>query len=570
MKKRQTGLELYLRMIMQVSIAVIALSAVSAFPAQAEDSKSGDKTGYEELSDLLTNWEYIAPDSGLSEYLGWEDMTGKASADGWSVQTRFGLTEETISNLMGNGFPSDAYLEADVRTLPEENKWQVLADAGFNGKGLLDLSLYRDPEIVIFSMPQFYGHPVGVNPDKIYEQYNGSGLQGFLEELMDYDPFAALYEDGFSDLLQMLPSEKSIDSQSNRTSEYKRIIDEDLQSIDIEKTGEGEKTSYTVHIAREDILEWISDAANTGIEYLYNTGYLGEISSALFNNDYYANENPRYLEKLFQRSLDENTSWIGEESLLEFDAFHDLLTGISWTLDICDGDETFGYIQLQASYLDSEEPEEGSVIRLALADTEEGETEEIRVEKHVEKSEDTFSTTLELILDESGDKLLDQTFYSMSFNPDSEELKMSAGYYDQYSDYTGLRLISEFHDVNPGESFGLTVDELSWTSGSETIGLTAEISVEADGGIIEYQQTPDMLMDMDETDLLVALYEITYRANNWAEDLETGMYSYSEENDSYELQIADDEPEKDDSYKLPEIAAGTEEDHSDDLLIIYN
>ncbi|MCD7766093.1 MAG: hypothetical protein LUH53_06180, partial [Lachnospiraceae bacterium] len=484
-----------------------------------------------------------------------------------------GLTEEAGALLEGT-LPEDAYLSFGFQQDPNAQQWLLSLGAGLEDESLLDISLYGDEELLALSLPQFYSGALGLRAGSFLEQYNASALKEYLElGDLGIDDFEMSFypEDTGADA-----EEGSLEAELSDT--VQQALDEFEAGLSLTKSEAEDGVTYTAVIETDAVLdlyaviwdEYLDILDEMGILDLYMTGLSSSYSTEDMN-----------LEEVMEEALDEMSAMMGEEGIMTFYVQDDLLQSITYQIDIYEEEVYAELDDMSADAEDSSEPTgselmaEGDDIA-APEETEEGGTsaEEasdpegtdttaegpvgfmifsyvlddpthpddaftlqfyaegydtgnvgtIRISKQTEQTDTVTEATISVTVTEDDEVMYEDTVYRISFDSATGELDMTAGVTDPDSgEFAGLKMTSVFHDVVPGSSFGWTLEELSIVAEDESIGLTGELSVQADPGTIEESDTA-MIFEADEDEINNIIVEIYLNAMTWAEEAQNAWY----------------------------------------------
>lgn len=152
----------------------------------------------------------------------------------------------------------------------------------------------------------------------------------------------------------------------------------------------------------------------------------------------------------------------------------------------------------------------------------------------------TESAALTLGIDADGESVYFDTPYVMQFDPASNTLDAMFSVTDSdTSETVSLFFSGSFSDVEKGKSFRLSVDDFSLNNAAdenadpESLGITAELSVNADPGDIPAPTDCRYLLEMDQNALLSLFMECSANAETWSQlyapDLEEEIESEASE-----------------------------------------
>ncbi|MCD7841403.1 MAG: hypothetical protein LUG56_02925 [Lachnospiraceae bacterium] len=547
-------------------IAFSLAAAVMLVPTAA--SAQDDVT--EELNQILETQFSAEAESVLGDYLGLDALQEAFAANGMQIQAQLGLTEEAGALLEGT-LPEDTYLSFGFQQDPNAKQWLLSFGAGLEEESLLDMSLYGDEEILALSLPQFYSGALGLRAGSFLEQYNASALKEYLGlGDLGIDDFEMSFypEDTWAEA-----EEGSLEAELSDT--VQQAVDEFMESgFSISKAEEGDGVTYTAVIETDAVLDLYEVIWDEYLDILDEMGILDLYMAGLASS--YSTEDMD-LEEVMEAALDEISAMMGEEGIMTFYVQDGLLQSITYQFDIYEEEV---YAELNDSSADAEDsseltgselmaegddiaaPEEAEGVGTSAEETEAASgTEEpvgfmifsyilddpahpddaftlqfyaegydtgnvgtIRIRKQTEQTDTVTEATISVTVEEDDEVMYDADVYRISFDSATGELDMTAGVTDPDSgEIAGLKMTSVFHDVVPGSSFGWTLEELSIVSEDESIGLTGELSVQADPGTIEASDTA-MIFEADEDEINNIIMEIYMNAMTWAEEVQSAWY----------------------------------------------
>ena len=168
-----------------VKQAAIFAAAALVVPAAAQAKEDPG----EELEEILETQMEQGEKSLLSKTLGLDELQENMEEEGFSVQTKFGVSRETWE-LLGVEAPTseDGYLQMNLRAAEDAERWQFDLEAATDeNTKFLTLSLYADEDQLAVSIPQFYDGALAIRSGSLLQQYNGSWLEQMLDQPLEED-----------------------------------------------------------------------------------------------------------------------------------------------------------------------------------------------------------------------------------------------------------------------------------------------------------------------------------------------------------------------------------------------
>ena len=166
-----------------VKQAAIFAAAALVVPAAAQAKEDPG----EELEEILETQMEQGEKSLLSKTLGLDELQENMEEEGFSVQTKFGVSRETWE-LLGVEAPTseDGYLQMNLRAAEDAERWQFDLEAATDeNTKFLTLSLYADEDQLAVSIPQFYDGALAIRSGSLLQQYNGSWLEQMLDQPLE-------------------------------------------------------------------------------------------------------------------------------------------------------------------------------------------------------------------------------------------------------------------------------------------------------------------------------------------------------------------------------------------------
>lgn len=133
------------------------------------------------------------------------------------------------------------------------------------------------------------------------------------------------------------------------------------------------------------------------------------------------------------------------------------------------------------------------------------------------RTETKSDTTVDLEMTSEGETVYSGTIYTSSFDAETGDLNVSFGMTDPESgEKVSFDLDGTFTQIDPGKGFTFVADNLGITADGESVGLTSELSVSADPGVIDTPADVLQLFQADQEELVNLVNEISMNAQSLA------------------------------------------------------
>jgi PAS domain-containing protein len=504
----------------------------------------------DELDEILEHQKERKEDSLLEQTLGLSDLWDAIEDNGVQLQVKAELTPETIALLGDKAELLDGgYLNIDFTTNQKLRKWLLEAGLYLEDETFLEGSLYGDEEQLALSLPQFYEGALALGAGNLREQVMNSALAQILG-LTEED------EDQIPDLdMSFYPDddgEEDSDSLKSRLEEKSEALEEAAQ---VEKTEQGDVTTYAVTFRTEDIMDIYQIMFDEFADLFDETGLI-EISDS---SD---------LDAQLEQLISEMDSVLGDAITVNFDVKDGLVEKISYELNmdttgltkaseetesteavseenglvtvqsevsseqtdetILQADEDFrGTISYEFTFTNPEQPSQGIEGKIDIAN--ELSDEEITILMNYSRQTDgsVETTGLSLEVQEDGIAVYTGTPFAVSFDASTGRLEAKLAI-ETEDESAGLTFSGTFSEIEKGRSFVLTIDDLAAFSDEEKAGMAAEIRVNADPEEITAPEQGRVLLELTQGGLLDLVNEVSANAQVW-----TAQFSGS---DAEELQ----------------------------------
>ena len=497
-----------------VKQAAIFAAAALVVPAAVQAKEDPG----EELEEILETQMEQGEKSLLSKTLGLDELQENMEEDGFSVQTKFGVSRETWE-LLGVEAPTseDGYLQMNLRAVEDAERWQFDLEAATDeNTKFLTLSLYADEDQLAVSIPQFYDGALAIRSGSLLQQYNGSWLEQMLDQPLEEDVD-----------LSFVPGEQEED-ETQEDDSWELVKD----AARVEKSEQGDETVYSVIVPTETFLDFCQEQYETLIEQLSGVatvteyGDLNEFFACLKNAmeeeltlDFYTRhgfvtnvaleatidtaEFEEYRKELREEGAPDGPTasfWVSvpgfhtevggmqeDTAGQNTDAASDIIGGADGSTDIYLGSTGVITEKLSFAFTDPENPNAGFESSLKLENGEKKITVELSGER--KRTGNTETYILHLLQSDADGVNFDEDFYNVSFNAETGE-------YDgvlNFGEEVGMiGLDAAFTEIKAGESFDLRVDGLTIADETGADSINGTVSVEASPGELKAPENEKM------------------------------------------------------------------------------
>lgn len=571
--------------------AAAVLSAAMVFSGTAMAAPTDELNDILEKQQELAGDSLLEETLGLSELgeaIGENGLQLRVKA-GLDADTFDKMREESGYTEDEAQFLKDSSFVLNVQVDKELEKWLVQAGLGSDAESILDASLYGDAEQLALSLPQLFSGALSLKAGDLKEQLLNSELGtilGITEEDASQMPSMdmSFYPDGdlFGDLLECLEEDAEQINESMQVEKtedgdvttyaatvdtsdvmelYRTIFDkefsiftdsplasmteEDLSDLDVQldqmisgmESAIGDTVTMNFEV-RDGLVEKISyelylDTAE--LEQALDSTEMTELVEEVAAEAGNAADAVQNVEGDVETALTEAES-AANESEAETQAQSDSISVQSETAqpDTSESDVTAdsfrGTASYEVTYVDPAQPSKGIEFHMDMTDEDSGETIALQMnyETETEGTKETVSYFMELL--ENGETLYSGTPFTASFDASTGDLDAIFAVADDDSSVE-LKLDSTFTEIEKGQSFVWTIDELSLAADGEKVGMNAEVKVNADPGAFEAPAEQRVLLELTQGGLLDLVNEITENAQAWAEKYEQ---PYTEETETTE------------------------------------
>lgn len=522
----------------------------------------------EELEDILERQEELSQDSLLAQQLGLDELDDAMERNGWQFSVKSGLTDGTLETLdMEGAVPEDGYAGISFRVDPKQKKWLFQANTGAE-EPFLDFELYGDMHQLALSIPQLYSGAVGLLAGNLREQYQSSELSRILDGSISS-------EDAPDIDMQFYPDDDVAEWASNPFAQLQEQIEEKAEQIaetlQVEKTESDGDTVYAAHVQTADIMEIYSMVLN---------GYVDLLTDPALSSVVVMSGDVQELRDSVDQVLDVMEAVLGDELVMNFHVQDGLVASIDYDLyidsaaieeaaklnaenteiqsqvtadynveaelmtevfegtvneagevtDIEQEAESFpGYFHYEVVFVDPANPDAGMDFNMTATDGA-SELAKMAITMRNTRTETKSETTVDLEMTGEGETAYSGTIYTGSFDAETGDLNMSFGITDpETGEKVSFDLDGTFTQIDPGRGFTFVADNLGITADGESIGLTSELSVSADPGVIDAPAEVLQLFQADQEALVNLVNEIAMNAQSLMDSM---MGSGSEQVDS--------------------------------------
>lgn len=188
-----------------------------------------------------------------------------------------------------------------------------------------------------------------------------------------------------------------------------------------------------------------------------------------------------------------------------------------------------GYFHYEVVFVDPANPDTGMDFHMTVTDGT-SELAKMAITMRNTRTETKSETTVDLEMTGEGETVYSGTIYTGSFDAETGDLNMSFGITDpETGEKVSFDLDGTFTQIDPGRGFTFVADNLGITADGESIGLTSELSVSADPGVIDAPAEVLQLFQADQEALVNLVNEIAMNAQSLMDSM---MGSGSEQVDS--------------------------------------
>ena len=574
--------------------AIFAAALVVPAAAQAKEDPG------EELKEILEEQMDRGEKSLLSKTLGLDELQENMEEEGFSVQTKFGVSRETWKLLGVEALMSeDGYLQMNLRAAQDAGKWQFDLEAATDeNTKCLYFSLYADEDQLAMSIPQFYDGALAIRSGSLLQQYSGSWLEQMSETPLEGDVD-----------LSFVPGEKK-DDETQEDDEIQEDDSWDLvkDAARVEKSEQGDETVYSVIVPTETFLEfcqaqydgmveWLASMAtvttygdeeaffaclkeameeecvldfhvkdtlltNVTLETTLNMAAVEEYQKEQGNS-----ENSDGPTASFGAGLPGTQTETGGTNAENAEA--DQKEGSAQIIGGADGPtdiylEGTGVIteKLSFEFTDPKNPNAGFESSLKFENGENVITVELSGERKQTGNTETY--TLHLLLSDVDGVEFDDDFYCVSFNAETGEYDSVLNFGEEVG---MIGVDAAFTEIKAGESFDLRVDGLTIADETGAGSMSGTVSVQTGPGELKAPENEKMFFELTQAQLLNLMMEIQEKGTAWQEkfmpeqpETEDELYGKDYAYDEHEIG-EDEEPDYGADSALPGDSYRTDEEN---------
>lgn len=514
-------------------IAVTALSAALSMQSVVY------ATPAEELNGILEKQFKTNESSLLENTIGFSQLAEEMKENGLYLDLSGELMDGTAQLLgVSDAVPEGSSLHLNLQIDPVLKKWLFQFGLNRGIDPLVDLSLYGDREQLALTLPQFFEGAIGIRSGSFKEQYEGSALQLMLEgeepsEVPEIE-------------LKFYPENAEASAEEENAGLKGRLEDktEELQQdMKAEKTEEGDLTVYTVVYRTQDIVD------------IYRI-VLEEYFGIFENSGLMVNSDVDSAREDMEQMLDQISSVMGDEVEIHFTVQNDLVEKISYEL-YCDttelvqklqeseseaeaetgeeeevssslvkvnttveeAEEFQGYLNYEMTFADPSQPLQAFDFCMTVEDLDRNEMGTFCLEKETVITDNSSETTMHLEITDEGEVQYSDTPVTVSFNAGTGDLDAVFKMSDEDTT-VAMNLSSTFSEVEKGQSFCWTINQLSLEADGEKAGVQGVIQAAARPQEFEVSQNEKMILELSDSELMSLLAEIMVNAQSWAAQFE--------------------------------------------------
>lgn len=513
------------------TIAVTALSAVLSMQSVVYAAPA------EELNGILENQFKTNESSLLENTIGFSQLAEETKKNGLYLDLSGELMDGTAQLLgISDAVPEGSSLHVNLQIDPILKKWLFQFGLNRGIAPLIDLSLYGDREQLALTLSQLFEGAIGIRSGSFKEQYEGSTLQALLE---GEEP---------SDLpeieLKFYPENtETSESNSELKGKLETKAEELQQDVKAEKKEEGDLTVYTVVYPTHSIVDIYRIVLEEYFGIFENTGLMVSTDVDSARED-------------VEQMLEQISSVMGDEVEIHFTVKNDLVEKISYEL-YCDttelaqelqdseseteaetaeeeegssslvkvnstveaAEEFQGYLNYEMTFADPSQPLQAFDFCMTVEDPDRNEMGTFRMEKETIITGDSSETTMHLEISDEGEVQYSDTPVTVSFDAGTGDLDAVFRMSDEDTT-VAINLSSTFSEVEKGQSFCWTINQLSLEAEGERAGIQGVIQAAARPQAFEVSQNEKMILELSDAELMSLLSEIMVNAQSWAAQFE--------------------------------------------------
>lgn len=509
----------------------------------------------DELNEILEKQVEAAGDSLLEQTVGFSDLADLMDEKGLNFQMTAKLLPESLElmDLTGEEF-ADETVRFGFQLNPELEKWVLTAGFGEESSSILDAALYGSQEQLALALPQFYAGAVALNSGNLKEQIMNSDLAAIL----------GMTPESMAEIPDIEMSFYPYDDGTEGFEDYSERMEEELEeSAVVEATEADGVTTYAVTFSRDklmDVYRYMFEeymSVFTGAGMVFGTGSDTELTvdemvdqmvtvmSACILEDLTVNYEVRnnLVEKMYfempidtakiveaQDQLSGAQQQIAEE-MIESVAVEQLAPAGKASDAVADVDavpsvevsgptvevenEFKGTVYCDVVYFNPAQPQEGFTVNVEMAD--DAGTDFISMGMDfATKLDGTMQIgTITLDLEENGENIYSGTVYEERFDAATGDLNAQV-LVEAEGTRVELNFDGTFSNIEKGKGFVLTVDELSMVVDGEKLGVSGEISLNADAGDVSAPADSRAILELKQEDLVGLVSEISTNAYIWS------------------------------------------------------
>lgn len=500
----------------------------------------------EELQEIMKKQFETEEEFLLGKTLGFSALEKAIKSGGFSLEAEGSLTDGTAQILnLEDSVPEGSSAKIGLQVDPAMKKWLFQLGLTRGIDSLIDLSLYGDQEQLALTLPQFFSGAVGIRSGSFLDQYEGSAVQSLLEgeDKAAIPDFNLIFYPEVSD-------QETIRNMKDRILEKSKGMEETLA---VQAREEGGATIYTAVYPTQDILDLYrivleeymavfeqsglmvsGDAQNTreefdamldqiasitgdeiSVDFSVRNGLVEKISYELYCDT--VTEDPEVPETDPETDLELET--ITGVDVTEAQSETDSRSFVDIDVTVEEPEDFQGYLNYELAFAEPETPWKAFTFCMTAEDMERNETGAFCLEKTTEETADTSSTEIRIELSDNGKTLYSDVPVTYSFNAGTGAFDASLKLNDSDANLM-LKLSSVFSEIEQGNAFLWTINELSMEADGEKAGVQGSLRLAANPGAFEAPSEERMVLDLNETELTSLLMEVMGNGQAWAAQFE--------------------------------------------------
>lgn len=526
---------------------MMVMAMASAMMMQATPVMANE--ALEELNTILTEQLQQTQESLLSETLGLSDLKEAIKTNGIALQWNAGLMDGTAELTGLTDIPEGSYAQLGVYLDKTNQNWKVDAGFGALDGALGDLTLYGEHDMLQLAIPQLYEGAITVHAGNLKEQYDASALS-----LLFGEQYSAMIPDID---MKFYPEATDLELFDSLSAGFSKVLLEELtefqQQINVEKREEQDSLIYTMTYPSEAVQELYTSFFDSYIGLFSRLGMVNVTEISEWETE-------------IDQMLDELFTMMPEEIDVNFYVKNDLVEKISYemyldtaamagasdmmseeeqqeeaVIEVSDAGKLENFtLFYEFTFTDPTNLGAGMDMRMQMIE-ETGVSGEILLQIANVTEESTASMTITAEVSAKDETIYSGTVFKQTFDAATGDFDIivAEGMFDETDtqEELSLTLDSIFTQIEAGKGFTWKIDEFSFGSDSEKIGITSEVTVNSQPEAIEALPMERNIFEMDETELYDLILEISENAQNFIA-LSEGEVMAGSEDELAELELA--------------------------------